>query len=90
MKVKEFGLDISGQSILVEKHRASPVVSHGEPIREELVVNILNRFLQSESVSVPCKLLLDIVLFSKSKSWIPVGDPQPFCTDERSGTLLSK
>ena len=49
-----------------------------EPIREKLVVNILNRFLQSDNVPVPCSMLLDSTLFSTPRSWIPVVDAQPF------------
>ena len=61
-----------------------------EPIREKLVVNILNRFLQSDNMPFPCSLLFDSALLFTPRSWIPVVDAQPFCTDERFGTVLSK
>ena len=55
-----------------------------ESIREKLVVDKLNRFLQSDDVPFPCNLLLDSTIFSTPRSRIPV------VTDERFGTLLSK
>ena len=38
VKVDGFDLDIREESVLVEEHRASSVVGHMEPVREELVV----------------------------------------------------
>ena len=51
--------DIRKKGILVEQHRASPVVSYVEPDREELVVDILNRLLQGDNVSFSCNAFLD-------------------------------
>ena len=45
-----------------------------KPIREELVLNILNRFVQSDDVPFPFNLLLDGTLFPTPRSWIPVAD----------------
>ena len=63
-----------------------------KPIREKLVVDILNRFLQANDVSFHRNLLLDSTVCSTPRSWIPVVDDQAlfFRTDERFGTLLSK
>ena len=66
------------ESVLVEKHCASSVVGHVEPIREKLVVNILNRFLHCDDMPLACNLFLDSALFSAPQSWIPVVDAQPF------------
>ena len=49
-----------------------------EPIREKLVVNILNRFLQGDDVPFSCNLFLDSALSSTPRSWIPVVAAQPF------------
>ena len=48
VNVEEDGcdLDIGEESVLVEEHCASCVVGHVEPVREKLVVNILNHFLK--------------------------------------------
>ena len=42
MEVKKIDFDIRVEGVFVEQHRASSVVRHVEPIREKLVVNILN------------------------------------------------
>ena len=76
VKVNRFDLDIREKGILDEQHRASSVVSYVEPVREELVVNILNRLLQGDDVPFPCNLFLDSALFSTSRSWIPFVDAQ--------------
>ena len=48
-----------------------------EPVREELVVNILNRLLQGDAMQFSCNLFLDSALLSTSWSWIQVVDAQP-------------
>ena len=53
-------------------------MGHVEPIREKLVVNILNRFLQGGDVPLACDLLLDAALSSTSGSWVPAVDAEPF------------
>ena len=62
------------RGVLVEEHGASSVVGHVEPVREELVVNILNRFLQCDDMPLACDLLLN----STSGSLVPVADAEPF------------
>ena len=74
MEVNGFDLDIREKGVLVDKHRASPVVSYVEPVREELVVNTLNRLLQGDNMSFSCNVFFDSALFSTSRSWIPVVD----------------
>ena len=61
-----------------------PVVSHVEPVREELVVNILNRLVQGDDMPCSCNLFLDSALFSTSRSWIPVVDA-PASSERMSG-----
>ena len=78
MKVDGFDLGIREESVLIEQHCASSVVSHVEPVREMLVVDILNRFLQCDYMPLTCDLLLDGAFFSKSRSWIPVADAESF------------
>ena len=40
-------------------------MSHVEPVREELVVNILNRLLQGDNMPFSGNVFLDSVLFSR-------------------------
>ena len=49
MKVNGFDLDIREESVLIEELCASSVKSYVEPVREELMVNTVNRFLQGEN-----------------------------------------
>ena len=71
-------IHIREEGILVEECSASPAVSHVEPVREKLVVRILNRLLQGDHVPLSCNLIFDsALLFSTSRSWVPVVDAQP-------------
>ena len=49
-----FDIDIGEESVLVEEHRAYSVVGHVEPVREELVVKVFNRFLQCDDMPLAC------------------------------------
>ena len=53
------------------------MVGHVEPVREERVVNVLNRFLQCDDMPLAYDLFPDGAFFSSTKSWIPVVDAQP-------------
>ena len=75
MEVHGCDLDIGKESVLVEKHRAT---CHVEPVRETLVVDILNCSLQRDAVSFPRNLLLNSASSSTSRSWIPVVDAESF------------
>ena len=55
-----------------------PVMGYVETIREKLLVNILNRFLQREDVPFPRNLLHDGSFPSTSGSWVPVVDAEFF------------
>ena len=63
---------------LVEQHCAPSIMGHVEPIREKLVVIILNRFLQGDNVPFPCTFVSQLAPSSAPWSWIPVVDAQPF------------
>ena len=78
-------LDIGKESVLVEENRASSVVGHVEPVREKLVVNILNCFLQRDDVPFLGNLLLDGSFPSTSGSWIPVVDAESFLCSREVG-----
>ena len=78
MKVDGFDLDIKEESVLNEEHCASSIVGHVEPVRERLVVNILNRFLQSDGMPLACDVLLNGAFSSMWRSWIPVVDAESF------------
>ena len=45
MKVKRRDFNIKVEGVLFEENRATCVMGHVEPVREELVVNIINYFL---------------------------------------------
>ena len=53
-------------------------MSHVEPVREELMINIFNRLLQGNDMPFPCNLLLDSAFFSTSGSWVPIVDAESF------------
>ena len=72
MKVDGFDLGIWEESVLIEEHCASSVVGHEEPVREKLMVNILDRFLQCDDMPLACDLLLNNAFFSTLGSRIPV------------------
>ena len=74
VEVNEFDLDVGEECILVESHCTSPLVSCVGSVREEVVVDILNRLLQGDSVLLSCNSFLDSTLFSTSRSRIPVVD----------------
>ena len=78
VEVNGLDLDIREEGILVEENSASPAVSHVEPVREELVVNVFNRFLQCDDMPLACNWFFNSALSSTSRSWIPVVDAQPF------------
>ena len=78
MNLDGFDLDIGEESVLIEEHCASSVVSYVEPGRQVLVVNILNRFLQCDDMPLACDLLLNSAFPSTSGSWIPVVDAESF------------
>ena len=75
MKVNGFDVDIGVESVLVEEHRAF-VVGHMEPICQNIMVDILNCFLQCDDVPFTCDMLLKGIFFSASGSWIPVVDAE--------------
>ena len=66
------------KSVLIEEHCASSVVGHVEPVREELVVNVFNRFLQCDDMLLACDLILKSAFSSTSGSSIPVADAESF------------
>ena len=78
MEVIGLDLDISVEGVFVEEHRASSVVSFVEPVREEFVVNIFNRFLQCDDVPLACNLFFKSTFISTSGSWIPAVDAELF------------
>ena len=78
MEVNGLDFDIREEGVFLEKHRASSVVCNMEPVREKLVVNMLNCFLQRDDVPFPRNLLLDGSFRSTSSSWIPIVDAESF------------
>ena len=87
VKVSGFDLDIHEESVVVEEHCASSLLGHVKLVREKLVVNILNRFLQCGDMPLACDLLLDGSYPFASGSWKMLS---LFCAVELLGKLLSK
>ena len=77
MKVNGFDVDVV-VGVLVEENRASSVIGHVEPTSENVMVDILRCFLQSDDVPPACDLLFESIFFSASGTWIPVVDTQTF------------
>ena len=72
VKVDGFDIDVRKESVLVEQHCASSVVGHVEPVREELVIDLFNRFLQGDDVPLfPSNVFFNGSSFSASRSSIP-------------------
>ena len=65
MKVHGLDVDVGVEGVLVVKNRASSVMNHVEPIRENLVVNIFNRLLQGHIMPLACNLLLESIFFPR-------------------------
>ena len=78
VKVDGFDFDVRKDSVLVEQDCTPSIMGHVEPIREKLVVNILNRFLQCDDMPLAFDSLLDGAFSSTSGSWVPVVDAEPF------------
>ena len=80
MEVKKLDFDIRVERVFVEQHRASSVVRHVEPIREKLVVNILNCFLATCLRSASQKhLLFDVEVLDSSCRCCVVWVPEKIC-----------
>ena len=67
-----FNLDVGKESVFIEQNCTPSIMSNVEPVREELMINISNRLLQSNVAPFPFNLLLDGAFSSTSRSWIPV------------------
>ena len=75
VKAEGFDFDVGKEGVIVEQYSTSSVVGHVEPVREKLVVNILNR---CDDMPLACILLLNSDFSSTSGSWIPVVDAELF------------
>ena len=53
-------------------------MGHVEPVREELVIGIFNRFLQGDGMPFPSNLFFSSPSVSAAISWIPVVYTEPF------------
>ena len=84
----DFGVRVEG--VFVEEHRANSVVGHVESIRENITVNIFNRFLQCDGVPLACDLLLISTFSSTSRSWVPVVDAESFLYKRTIRHLLAE
>ena len=77
VEVHGLDLDVREEGVLVEKHRATSVVSNMEPVCEEFMIHIINRLLQGDNVSLSCNWFFNCALFSTSRTWIPVVFARP-------------
>ena len=78
MKVNGFDLDVREASVLIEQNGTTPKVCNVEACLEELVVNILNCFLQGDDMPLACDLLLNSAFSYTPRPWISVVDAEPF------------
>ena len=70
---------------MVEKHRATSVVSNMEPVCEEFMVNVVMRLLQGDNVPLSCNLFFNRAFFSTSRTWILVVFAQPLLNGRAVG-----
>ena len=85
MKVNGFDVDLGVEGVLVEENRASSVMGHVEPTSNNVVVDILRCFLQSDDVQPTCDLLFEGIFFSASGPRVSVVDTQTFLHRRTSG-----
>ena len=80
MKVHKFDVHIGAQSVLVKENRSSSVVGQLEPICHNIMVDILNCFLQCDDMPLAGDLLLNSDFSSTSVSWCPsvTAEPESF------------
>ena len=65
-------IDVGVEKILVEEDCTTCVMGHVEAIRENLVVNVVRCFLQSNDLPLSCNLFRISIFFSPLESRIPV------------------
>ena len=65
------------EGVLVGENRATCVMAHVEPICQNIMIDILNCFLERDDMPPACDLLFEGIFFSASGPWAPVVDTQP-------------
>ena len=73
MKVDGLDVEISVEGVLVEEDCTTCAMGHMEAIRENLVVNVVRRFLQGNDMSPACNLLCEGIFFHEW-SRVPIVD----------------
>ena len=63
MEVHRRNFDVRVRSVLVEQNRTPSMVCHKEPIRQKLVVQIFNCFLQGDGVPFSRHVFFGVLLF---------------------------
>ena len=91
MKVNGRDLDVRKESILVEQDRTTSTVCHVEAIRQELVLEVFNCFLQGNDVPLLRDMFFDSSFFSTPRSWVPITKKLSLvCSVNRLGMSLLK
>ena len=78
-------LDVREASILVQQDCASSIVCHVEAIRQELVLEVFNCFLQGDDVPLPRNMFFDSSFSSTSRPWVPIVAAEPFLFGQSVG-----
>ena len=65
------------KGVLVEQNRTTSIMSHKEAIRQVVVINVFDSFLQGDDVSFHRNVLFDGIFSSASRSWVPIVDAEP-------------
>ena len=90
MKVNGRDLHVRKESNLVEQDRTTSIVCHVEAIRQELVLEVLNCFLEGNDVPLLRIVLFDCSSFSTSKSWVPIKGTEPSLFGQPVGHVAVK
>ena len=76
------------EGVLIEQYCTPSIVGHVEPIREKLVIDMCNRFLQVDDVSLPRNVLFNGSFFSASGSWVLSMNTEPLLFGRSVGHLV--
>ena len=90
MKVSGRDLAVRQESILVEQDHTTSIVFHVEAIRQELVLEVFNCFLQGNDVPLSRNMFFDSSCFSTSRPWIPIFNTEPLPFGQSVGHVVVK
>ena len=77
MKRERRDLDVGVESIFVEQESTPAVVSHMEAVRQKVVLEVLDGFLQRDDVPFPRNVTFNSSCFSTSRTRFSTFDAEP-------------